>query len=161
MTRKSRQPHFPDTLRSLNDLSIKVIWWANGLAHIVISSALVIATLMFIWLFVEDVYTAVASHNLAHGFLHALGTLMILWTVSALVVAEARYLRGQPLSVEVFIEVALVVAVRKLITLPVQEPPPEGLTVAAWTGAVLALALAYGVVRWSRRGDDAANPLDD
>lgn len=161
MSRHHRQPDFPVALRRLNDLSIAVIWWANGIAHLVISTALVIATLMFIWLFFDDVHSAIASHNLAHGFLHALGTLMILWTVSALVVAEARYLRGQSLSVEVFVEVALVVAVRKLITLPVQEPPPEMLTVGAWTGAVLALALAYGVVRWSRRDVETTDPTDN
>ena len=64
-------------------------------------------------------------------------------------VAEARYLRGEPLTVEVFIEVGMVVAVRKLITLPVSDTPPDYLAAALWTGVVLALAIVNGVVRWA------------
>jgi len=73
---------------------------------------------------------------------------MILWTLSALLVAETRYLRGQPLAVEIFIEVALVVVVRKLITLPVETISPPMSEMAMWTGSTVALAVAYAIVKW-------------
>jgi uncharacterized membrane protein (DUF373 family) len=105
---------------------------------------------MFTWLFVVDVERAITGESLGHGFLHALGTLMLLWTVSALIAAELRYLRGDPLTVDTFVEVALVVAVRKLISLPVQEVPPAPLDYLAWVAASLLLGVLYLVVRWAQ-----------
>lgn len=122
----------------------------NGLAHAFIGFGLAGAVLMFTWLFVVDVERAITGESLAHGFLHALGTLMLLWTVSALVSAELRYLRGNPLTVDTFVEVALVVAVRKLISLPVQEVPPAPLDYLAWVAASLLLGVLYLVVRWAQ-----------
>ena len=77
-----------------------------------------------LWRNWQDVRQAASAHNLVHGFLHALGTLMLLWIISALITAEIRYLRGSKLEVETFIEVAMVVMVRKIIVLPVQDSSP-------------------------------------
>ena len=106
------QEHFPQELNVINRFTVKAMVWLNGIAHIIIGLALAMSVLMFTWLFWQDVRQAASAHNLVHGFLHALGTLMLLWIISALITAEIRYLRGSKLEVETFIEVALVVMVR-------------------------------------------------
>jgi uncharacterized membrane protein (DUF373 family) len=106
---------------------------------------------MFTWLFFQDVREAAYAHNLVHGFLHALGTLMLLWSISALITAEIRYLLGSQLEVEAFIEVAMIVALRKLIVMPVEDASPLPMDVAIWVGAALMLGIMYVLVRWSQR----------
>lgn len=131
--------------------------WLNGTAHIVIGLALAISVLMFTWLFFADMHKAIDEHNLVHGFLHALGTLMLLWTVSALITAEIRYLEGNKLEIDTFVEVALVVMLRKVITLPVVEAPSLQ-EVLLWEGGALLLGILYLVVRWAqRRENDSGN----
>jgi uncharacterized membrane protein (DUF373 family) len=145
------QEHFPQELSALNRIIVKAMLWLNGIAHIVIGLALAISVLMFAWLFWQDVRDAASAHNLVHGFLHALGTLMLLWTVSALITAEIRYLQGSKLEVETFIEVAMVVMVRKLIVLPVQDAAPTPQDLTMWVGAALMLGIMYALVRWSQQ----------
>ncbi len=131
----------------LHRLTMTTMVRLNGLAHLFIGLGLAGAVVMFTWLFVVDVERAFRAASLAQGFLHALGTLLLLWTVSALISAEIRYLRGNPLTVDTFVEVALVVIVRKLISLPVQEVAPAPLDYLAWVGAALLLGVLYLVVR--------------
>ncbi len=145
------QPHFPRELNSVNHLTVRAMLWLNGFAHIIIGLALAISVLMFTWLFYEDVRQAASAHNLVHGFLHALGTLMLLWSISALITAEIRYLLGSNLEVETFIEVAMVVVLRKLIVLPVQDATPTLEDLAMWVGAALLLGIMYVLVRWSQQ----------
>ena len=106
----------------VKNFAIKCMLWLNGFAHIVIGLALATSVLMFTWLFFVDVKDAAYAHNLVHGFLHALGTLMLLWSISALISAEIKYLRGSQLIVETFIEVGLVLFLRKLIVMPCKMP---------------------------------------
>jgi uncharacterized membrane protein (DUF373 family) len=145
MTRKFKLL-YPEKLRKINEVTTNLIWWVNGLAHIAITLALSIAVLMFIWLFVVDAYSAIVSQNFAHGFLHALGTLMVLWIVSSLITAEARYLQGESIGVDIFVEISLVVILRKLIVFPVQEIVPMPIEVATWVGSALALGVVYFLV---------------
>ena len=144
------QEHFPQELNAINRFTVKAMVWLNGIAHIIIGLALAISVLMFTWLFWQDVRQAASAHNLVHGFLHALGTLMLLWIISALITAEIRYLRGSKLEVETFIEVALVVMVRKIIVLPVQDASPTLEDLMMWVGGALMLALTFGIVRFSQ-----------
>ena len=90
----------------LHRLTMTTMVRLNGLAHLFIGLGLAGAVVMFTWLFVVDVERAFRAASLAQGFLHALGTLLLLWTVSALISAEIRYLRGNPLTVDTFVEVA-------------------------------------------------------
>jgi uncharacterized membrane protein (DUF373 family) len=123
--------------------------WLNGFAHIVIGLALAISVIMFTWLFFNDVQDAAYAHNLVHGFLHALGTLMLLWSISALISAEIRYLMGSKLQVETFIEVVLVLFLRKLIVMPVQDASPTFEEISMWVGGAFVLGLIYVLVRWA------------
>lgn len=144
------QEHFPQELSTFNRHIVKAMLWLNGVAHIIIGLALAASVLMFAWLFLQDVREAASAHNLVHGFLHALGTLMLLWIISALITAEIRYLRGSKLEVETFIEVAMVVMVRKLIVMPVQDASPSVTDLAMWVGAAFVLGAMFLLVRWAQ-----------
>ena len=151
------KPHIPRELHGINRFAVRAMIWLNGFAHIIIGLALAIAVLMFTWLFFQDVRQAANAHNLVHGFLHALGTLMLLWSISALITAEIRYLLGSKLEVEAFIEVARIVVLRKLIVMPVEEATPLPMDIAMWVAAALMLGIMYVLVRWSDKNGNATN----
>ena len=143
------QDQLPREFEPLNKIAIKAMLWLNGFAHIVIGLALATSVVMFTWLFFIDVQKAAYAHNLVHGFLHALGTLMLLWSISALISAEIRYLLGSKLLVETFIEVVLVLFLRKLIVLPVQDASPTFEEISIWVGGAFVMGLIYVMVRWT------------
>jgi uncharacterized membrane protein (DUF373 family) len=145
------QDQLPEEFAPVNNIAIKAMLWLNGFAHVIIGLALAVSILMFTWLFFIDVKEAAYAHNLVHGFLHALGTLMLLWAVSALISAEIRYLRGHKLLVETFIEVVLVMFLRKLIVIPVQEASPTYEEIGIWLGGAFVIGLIYVLVRWADR----------
>jgi uncharacterized membrane protein (DUF373 family) len=145
------QDQLPHEFEPLNKVAVKAMLWLNGFAHIIIGLALAISVLMFTWLFFIDVRDAAYNHNLVHGFLHALGTLMLLWSISALISAEIRYLTGSKLQVETFIEVVLVLFLRRLIVMPVQDASPTPQEIGMWVGGAFVLGLIYVLVRWSDR----------
>jgi uncharacterized membrane protein (DUF373 family) len=141
----------PEELNQVSHYIIKAMRWLNGFAHIIIGLSLAISVLMFTWLFFTEVKDAIYAHNLVHGFLHALGTLMLLWSISALISAEIRYLQGGKLEVETFVEVAMVVVLRKVIVMPVQEITPTTEELVMWVGASLVLGILFVLVRWGRK----------
>ena len=143
--------NFPQQLHAINRVTISAMLWLNGVAHIIIGLALALSVLMFTWLFFVDLREAVEANNLVHGFLHSLGTLMLLWTVSSLITAEIRYLEGGKLEVDTFVVVALVGMLRKVITLPVLEKAPPMTEVVLWEGGALLLGALYLLVRWAQR----------
>jgi len=142
------QDQLPQEFEPLNKLAVRAMIWLNGFAHIIIGLALAVSVLMFTWLFFIDVRNAAYAHNLVHGFLHALGTLMLLWSISALISAEIRYLMGSKLQVETFVEVVLVLFLRKLIVMPVQDASPTLEEISMWVGGAFVLSLVYVLVRW-------------
>jgi uncharacterized membrane protein (DUF373 family) len=145
------QDQLPREFEPLNKIAIKAMLWLNGFAHIIIGLALATSVIMFTWLFFMDVKQAAYAHNLVHGFIHALGTLMLLWSISALISAEIRYLTGSKLLVETFIEVVLVLFLRKLIVMPVQDASPTLEEIGMWVGGAFILGLVYVMVRWTDR----------
>ncbi len=145
------QDQLPDEFLKLNKIAIRAMLWLNGFAHIVIGLALAASVVMFTWLFFMDVQEAAYAHNLVHGFLHALGTLMLLWSISALISAEIRYLNGSKLVVETFIEVVLVLFLRKLIVMPVQDATPIFEEISMWVGGAFMMGLLYVLIRWSQK----------
>ncbi len=145
------QDQLPEEFAPLNRIAIRAMLWLNGFAHIVIGLALATSVVMFTWLFFKDVKDAAYAHNLVHGFLHALGTLMLLWSISALISAEIRYLNGSKLLVETFIEVVLVLFLRKLIVMPVQDASPTIEEVGMWVGGAFMLGVIYVLIRWGQK----------
>lgn len=143
------QDQLPREFEPLNRIAVKAMLWLNGFAHIIIGLALAVSVVMFTWLFFKDVQQAAYAHNLVHGFLHALGTLMLLWSISALISAEIRYLLDSKLLVETFIEVVLVLFLRKLIVMPVQDASPSFEEIGIWVGGAFVMGLIYVMVRWA------------
>ncbi len=140
------QPTFP-LMKKITDHTTKLLTWTNHLTHIVISLALVSATALLAVLFFYDIYLAIKSHSLIKGFLHALGILLLLWTMVELINTELDHLRGSAIDVAIFIEVALVVVVREIIMLPVAETHPTWIDLGMWSGAAILLGLTYYFVR--------------
>jgi len=134
-------------MRYLNERASKILTWTSNLTHLVISLALVAATLLVTVFFIHEIYLAISVHTLIKGFLHALGTLLLLWTIVELVNTEIRFLKGSRIDIAVFIEVALVVVVREVIMLPVEEIPPTWIDLGMWVGSAALLGLAYLFVR--------------
>lgn len=145
------QDQLPKEFEPLNKAAIRAMLWLNGFAHIIIGLALATSVIMFTWLFFKDVQEAAYAHNLVHGFLHALGTLMLLWSISALISAEIRYLNGSKLLVETFVEVVLVLFLRKLIVMPVQDASPTFQEVSMWVGGAFVLSLIYIMIVWGQK----------
>ena len=145
------QDQLPEEFAPLNRLAIRAMLWLNGFAHIIIGLALATSVVMFTWLFFKDVQEAAYANNLVHGFLHALGTLMLLWSISALISAEIRYLNGSKLEVETFIEVVLVLFLRKLIVMPVQDASPTFEEIGMWVGGAFILGVLFVMIRWGQK----------
>ncbi len=124
---------------------------SSYLTHLIISIALVIATLLITLYFFQQLYMAVQTHTLIDGFLHALGILLLLWTISELIVTEIRFLSGEDVNFVIFVEVALVVVVREIIMLPVANKHPGVAEVGVWVGAATLLGLTYFLIRTAQR----------
>ena len=92
----------------------------NTLVHILLALALVIACMMVIWDFSLKATSSFAAGSAASGFLHALDSLFILWTLSTLISAEINYVQTGQISVRVFVEVAIISVIREMIVRPLQ-----------------------------------------
>lgn len=93
----------------------------NHILHAFLALALVLASMMVVWEFSVSVFHAIQNNNLAHGFLQALGTLFIVWTLSSLISAEINFVQTGVFHVVVFIEVAMITLLRQLISEPVRS----------------------------------------
>ncbi len=135
--------------------------WTCNLTHLVISLALVSATLLITAVFFRDIYLAVQGHSLIKSFLHALGVLLLLWTMVELISTEVHHLQGGAVDVAVFVEVALVVVVREVIMLPVADTHPTWQELGMWTTATALLGLTYFLVRLGQRRPSTKTGQDD
>lgn len=131
------------SVEKLNDLVLTLLSGAKHAGHVVIGVALVAATALISVHFVMDVFHAVSEHTLIHGFLRALGILLLLWTMLELIQTEIGFLRGEPIDVSVFVEVALIVVVREIILLPVENTQPTFEDVGKWAVTAALLGLTY------------------
>lgn len=131
--------------------TIRLLNWANQFARGIISLALVIATGLITAAFFHDLYDAVTIHPFMTGFIHAIGVLLLLWTLVELINTEVRLLQGGSIDVSIFIEVALVVILREIILLPVADTRPSWIILGKWTGAATLLGLTFFLVRQGQR----------
>ncbi len=133
----------------------------NRLIHLLLALALGIACAMVIWDVAVKIYHAWEAGNAAQGFLHALGSLFILWTLSTLISAEINYIETGRVYARVFVVVAMISIIRELIVQPVQAIASQG--GGAFNpmeyGLLLAALLVTGVVY--RLVSNAANPAED
>jgi uncharacterized membrane protein (DUF373 family) len=132
------------------DRLVKALRSFNHFLHVLLAIALVMASMMVLWEFVVAVVHAVQLNQLAHGFLQALGTLFIVWTLSSLISAEINYVQNGVFHLVVFIEVAMITLLRQLIVEPVKVAAavqtPEQIFNAWHYGLLLASLLVIGIL---------------
>ena len=110
--------------------------------HIFFCIALAMTVIATLVIFFSDIYTIFKTGNIASGTIHALGALLILWTLSELIHSEIRHLQGERIKVTVFVEVAIAAMIRKLLI-----NASEGMSLES--GSIyLASLLVLGVVYW-------------
>lgn len=150
------QTHSPEASPKTPGESLALLFMRrfNRGVHFALSVSLVIASLMVVILFVADVIAAFTNKTLISGFLHALGSLLILWTFSELLNSEVRYLRGGKIEVAVFIEVAIAATIRHaLISTAEPVDVPSSLMTL---GRLLTLGAVYWLMSTgARRGGGA------
>jgi uncharacterized membrane protein (DUF373 family) len=132
------------------DRLVKALRAFNHFLHVLLAIALVMASLMVLWEFVMAVAHAIQMNQLAHGFLQALGTLFIVWTLSSLISAEINYVQNGVFHLVVFIEVAMITLLRQLIVEPVKVATAgqssEQIFSAWHYGLLLASLLVIGIL---------------
>ncbi|MBE1236813.1 phosphate-starvation-inducible PsiE family protein [Phaeovibrio sulfidiphilus] len=162
LTDFSRNPILSLRETLLEFVLVRGLWLFNGLLHIVISVALVVASVVVLVQFFAEMYVAFGritetgfqELNLVRSFLHALGVLFIVWTLSALISAEVEYVRTGQFQVRVFLEVAMITLLRQLIVMPVQTAAGDvhlEEMMGIWgyllvLGAILVVAIAHRLV---------------
>lgn len=110
--------------------------------HILFSIALMITVVLTLIVFTLDIYHIFLTGNLAEGTIHALGSLLVLWTLSELLHSEVRSLKGERIQASIFIEVAIAAFVRKLLVISTEGTNLEGAAI------YLASLLVLGIVYW-------------
>lgn len=131
--------------------TLKILDWTNHFARLIISLALIFSTMLIAAAFFHDVYLALVKHPFITGFIHAIGALLLLWTMVELIDMEKQLLNKGSVDISIFIEVALVVMIREVILLPVRDVHPSWIDIAMWTGATTLLGLTFFLVRQGQR----------
>lgn len=135
----------------------------NRFMHLLLALALGIACAMVIWDVGAKILHAWLSGNAAQGFLQALGSLFILWTLSTLISAEIDYIQTGRVYARVFVVVAMISIIREIIIQPVEaiaarDAGMQSMNPVAY-GLLLAALLVTGVVY--RLVSNSANLAED
>jgi len=109
--------------------------------NMVLVFGLVVIGVMALGLIVMDIRHILAG-GVAHGVLSTLGSLLILWVVIELLDTQIGHMKGHAFAVKVFVAVALVAELRKVLISSIEH--------ADWhQNAILAMSvLVLGVVYW-------------
>lgn len=121
-----------------------LITFANRFSYglnLVLVLGLVAIGVMVIGLFVYDL-THIFDGDLEKGLLSTIGSMLMLWIVIELMDNEIRQLRGGKFAIKVFISVALVAVIRKILITTISAEAIE-----AQIALIAALAV-LGVVYW-------------
>lgn len=84
------------------------------LLNLILVLGLVVMGIMVVGLFIYDVAN-IFTGDIEKGLLSTLGALLMMWVVIELVSTEVKHLRGGKFAINVFISVALVAIIRKLL----------------------------------------------
>ena len=124
----------------------KLIGFARRFSYglnLVLVLGLVILGLTVLGLFAYDL-THIFTGNIEKGLLATLGSLLMLWVVIELVDTEIDRLKGAKFSVKVFISVAMVAVIRKILVASLKT---ESSAIEAQYSLIAALTV-LGVVYW-------------
>jgi uncharacterized membrane protein (DUF373 family) len=111
--------------------------------NLVLVMGLVILGLTVLGLFAYDL-THIFAGNIEKGLIATLGSLLMLWVVIELVDTEIDHLKGAKFSVKVFISVAMVAVIRKILVASLKSEPAA---IEAQYSLIAALAV-LGFVFW-------------
>jgi uncharacterized membrane protein (DUF373 family) len=131
----------------------KLINFAKRFSHglnLILVLGLVSLGLMVLALFVTDIIQMFQG-DLEKGLLATLGALLMLWVVIELVDTEVAHLLGARFSIKVFISVALVAVIRKILITSLKTEEVE-----AQLSLIAALAV-LGLLYWMVSKVEAAN----
>lgn len=130
-------------------LSQKVESYLIQLAHrfsygmnLILVLGLVLLGVMVMGLFVYDLSHVFQAGDLEKGLLSTLGSLLMLWVVIELMDTEIKHLRGGKFAVKVFISVALVAIIRKILIASLRHEAVEAQI------TLIAAVAVLGVVYW-------------
>ncbi|MBI5492783.1 MAG: phosphate-starvation-inducible PsiE family protein [Deltaproteobacteria bacterium] len=121
-----------------------LIQLANRYSHglnLILVFGLVVLGIMVMGLFVYDI-VHIFDGNIEKGLLSTLGSLLMLWVVIELMDTEIKHLKGGRFAIKVFISVALVAMIRKILVASLKSEAVE-----AQISLVAAVAV-LGVVYW-------------
>ncbi|MFQ5587141.1 MAG: phosphate-starvation-inducible PsiE family protein, partial [Thermodesulfobacteriota bacterium] len=120
-----------------------LIQFANRFSYglnLVLVVGLVFVGFMVLGLFAYDLAHILDSGNMEKGLLATLGSLLMLWVVIELVDTEIEHLQGAKFTIKVFISVALVAVIRKILVTSLKTDAVE-----AQLSLVVAVAVLGGV----------------
>lgn len=109
--------------------------------NLVLVLGLVAVGVMVIGLFVYDL-THILDGDLEKGLLSTIGSMLMLWIVIELMDNEIRQLKGGKFAIKVFISVALVAVIRKILITTISAEAIEAQI------ALIAAVAVLGVVYW-------------
>ena len=92
---------------------------AQGL-NLVLMIALIAISVLVVGLFGADI-SHILEGNVERGLISAIGSLLILWMMIELLSTEIRHLKGEHFTINVFVGVALVAFIRKILISSFQE----------------------------------------
>jgi len=123
-----------------------LIQMANRFSHglnLVLVLGLVLLGFMVMGLFAYDVIH-IFDGDIERGLLSTLGSLLMLWVVIELMDTEIKHLRGGRFAIKVFISVALVAVIRKILVTSLNSGAVE--TQLSLVAAVAVLGVVYWLV---------------
>jgi uncharacterized membrane protein (DUF373 family) len=119
-----------------------LIQFANRFSYglnLVLVLGLVALGIMVMGLFVYDV-THIFQGDIEKGLLSSLGSLLMLWVVIELMDTEIEHLKGEKFAIKVFVSVALVAIIRKILVASLKADEVE-----AQLSLIVAVAVLGGV----------------
>lgn len=122
-----------------------LIQFANRFSHglnIILVLGLVLLGVMVMGLFGYDLLHILDSGDLEKGLLSTLGSLLMLWVVIELMDTEIKHLKGGKFAIKVFISVALVALIRKILVTSLKSGDVEAQL------SLIAGVAVLGVIYW-------------
>ena len=112
--------------------------------NLILMIALIVLSVLVVGLFGTDI-SHILEGNVERGLISAIGSLLVLWMMIELLGTEIRHLQGEDFSINVFVGVALVAFIRKLLISSFQKD----ITYEAkylLVGAILVLGFIYWLI---------------
>ncbi|MDH5679416.1 MAG: protoglobin domain-containing protein [Nitrospinota bacterium] len=122
-------------------------WFVNGFNMVLVVGLVVTGALALVMAVNEALHSA--SMGLERVVLGLLGTLLILWVVIELLDTQIGHIKGRAFAIKVFVSVALVAELRKILTSSISHASWE--EQVALAGSVLILGLIYWLISKTER----------